>query len=89
MRKRRYSREDALDRWLFADIYNAALRINDPELRLIGTTFLLLTGRLKMRVSEAMHFHEGWLRRKYGLIELPAFEPCLCKYCHEQATIRL
>lgn len=85
MRKRRYSREDALDRWLFADIYTAALRISDPELRLIATTFLLLTGRLKMRVSEAMHFHEGWLRRKYGLIEIPAFEPCLCKYCYQQA----
>lgn len=85
MRRRRYSREDALDRWLFADLYQAALRINDPQRRLIAVTFLLLTGRLKMRISEAMHFHEGWLRRKYGLIEIPAFEPCLCKYCYKQA----
>lgn len=85
MRTRRYSREDAVDRWLFTDLYEGALRIKNREKRLAAATFLLLGGRCKLRISEIIHFHEGWLRRKYGVIEIPAFEPCYCKYCYERA----
>lgn len=86
MRRRRRSKKDALDRWQYVDIYQAALRIGDPRRRLVAATLILLTGRLKMRISEAIHFHEGWLRRDYGLIQIPAFEPCMCTYCQTQAS---
>lgn len=85
MRRRRFAREDALDRWLYTDLYQAALKIEDEQKRLTAVTFVLLTGRLKLRVSEAIHFHEGWLHRRAGLIEIPAFEPCWCEYCYRQA----
>jgi len=85
MRRRRHSRKDAVGKHLFADLYQGALRIKDDTKCLVATMFVLLTGRLKMRMSEAMHFHEGWYKRKYGLIEIPEFEPCACQYCWTQA----
>lgn len=85
MKSRRHSREDAVPNKMFHNLYNGALKIDDPEKRLIATTFVLLTARLKLRISEAIHFHEGWLVRDYGLIRIPAFEPCTCKYCWKQA----
>lgn len=81
MQERRHSRKDAVGRARFVDLYQGALQISDETKRLIAVTMLLLTCRLKMRISEAFHFHEGWYRRRYGLIEIPAFEPCICKYC--------
>jgi hypothetical protein len=38
-----------------------------------------------MRFNEFLHMHEGWYNRRYGIIEIPNFEPCMCKYCLNRA----
>lgn len=85
MSERRFSRQDAVSKSLFIDLYQGALKIDDRTKRIIAATYVLLGGRLKMRKNELMHFHDGWLYRQYGLIRIPDREPCICKYCHHQA----
>jgi len=81
----RHSREDALDRVQFLDLYRAALQIDDQYRRLAAVVMILCTGRLKMRISEVMHLHEGWINWRKGYIRIPAFEPCGCGYCWERS----
>jgi len=85
MRRRRFAREDAVDRYKFVDLYEGALDIRDETKRLVGCVLLLTTCRLKMRFNEFLHMHEGWYNRSIGVIEIPDFEPCMCKYCWNRA----
>jgi hypothetical protein len=58
MSDHRHSREDALDRVQYLDLYRAALRIDDPYVRLSAIVMVLCTGRLGMRIGEVLHLHE-------------------------------
>lgn len=85
MRQRRYAREDAVGRYMFMDLYIGALNIKKKTRRLAACTLLLATCRLKMRFNEFLHMHEGWYNRQYGVLKIPSFEPCMCKYCLTQS----
>lgn len=80
MSDRRHSKDDALDKIQFLDIYTAALRLNGFK-RDVAILTLLLSGRLKMRIGEIMHLHEGWIDWTHGYIRIPEYEPCGCEYC--------
>lgn len=85
MSKPRHSKEDALDRVLYLDLYTAALQIDDDYRRRVAIILVLCCGRLKMRVSEVMHLHEGWIDWERGVIDIPTFEPCGCGYCWKRS----
>lgn len=84
MSDRRHSKDDALDKIQFLSLYTAALRLNGWK-RDAALLAVLCAGRLKMRIGEIMHLHEGWIDWSHGYIRIPEFEPCGCKYCWKRA----
>lgn len=85
MSDHRHSKEDALDRVQYLDLYRAALRIDDPYTRLAAIVMVLCSGRLGMRIGEVIHLHEGWINWRKGYIAIPTFEPCGCRYCWKRS----
>lgn len=83
---RRHSKDDALDRIEYLDLYLAALQVEDEYRRRAAILIVLCAGRLKMRIGEILHLHEGWIDWHRGVIKIPAFEPCGCGYCWERSS---
>lgn len=81
MHRVRHAADDAVSRVKFVDLYNGALAIPDEDRRLQACAMLLCTCRLKLRKSEFMHLHQGWYDERYGIIQIPEYEPCYCTYC--------
>lgn len=82
----RNSHQDALDDSTYRRLLDATQQLDEPfETEAYG--ILVFGGRLGMRAGEICHISEEWVNWERDMIEVPAYHPCACGYCRQQAHL--
>ena len=87
----RHSHEDALSDAEFEELLNGA-KVLKPMWNLEAMMYVLVGGRLGLRVGEIAHMTREWVNFETGMIEIPSTDSCRkgedggpCGYCRRQA----
>lgn len=66
-------------------LYLGGLALEDDQRRRDACFAVLLLGRLGLRPEELTHLHEDWVDWERGEVQVPARDPCACRYCWADA----
>jgi helix-turn-helix protein len=66
-------------------LYLGGLALEDEQQRRDACYATLLMGRLGLLPEELTHLHEDWVDWERGEIQIPARDPCACRYCWADA----
>lgn len=71
----------------FRRMLRTAASIDEKEKSLTLFFFLIVTGRLGLRIGEAIHMTEDWYDPERNVISIQPKEPCNCGLCEHNARV--
>jgi len=85
MGQRRRALRDVLTVEQYREMLRTAARIKDKEESISLFFWVVVMGRLGLRVGEAIHMTESWYKPDRSVISVPPYEPCECGLCRHYA----
>jgi len=85
MGKRRTALRDVITSTQYRQMLKTAAQIDDRHESIAIFFYLVMMGRLGLRVGEVIHMQRSWYDPERSVISIPPHEPCDCGLCRHYA----